>query len=390
MNEIKKKNMNGTISEKKHNKKVPKTSRIVFWVLFITISSLILAFLFYAYVYRKHHEPPTTAQSTTQESLYNFTNQKLLLTLTPKVKKAAFSGHSSEIEEGTYLIPGLNATETQIYGQKKTSAICTSMTPQGLAVTKDYLFVSAYCQTQKHNSVIYVIDKHTHKFIKELVLRDKSHVGGLAYDPVHNNVWICGMSNGVPQVHTLHVDDIENYSFQENYLPITYSQTYDLYAIARTSFLAYHENSLYVGYFTKSGSSVLEKYEMNNGGLLKTHFSENELDTLDTPPIALPSDTLVIEEQAQGVTFYKNYLLFSHSYGMKSSYLRVFENSYMKLLESDSANYKIRFPSRMEQICADGDDLYVLFESAAYAYQASSLVHLDRILKLDLHVLLED
>ena len=75
---------------------------------------------------------------------------------------------------------------------------------------------------------------------------------------------------------------------------------------------------------------------------------------------------------------------------MKSSYLRVYQNSYMKLLESDNATYKVRFPSRMEQIYVDGDDLYVLFESAAYGYQASSLIHMDRILKLNLNILLDD
>ncbi len=388
MNEIKNETTNGNLQEKHIH--IKKTTLVVFLILFLFISTLILAYLFYAYIYRRHHEPSTTAQSTTQESAYSLSEQKLLLSLTPKVKKAAFTGRSAEIEEGTYIIPGLSATQTQVYGEKETSAICTSMTPQGLTVTPDYLLVSAYCQTQTHNSVIYVIDKHTHQFVKELVLRNRSHVGGLAYDPVHEKVWLCSMSNGVPQVNAISMKTIEKYSFEEKYLPISYWKSYDLYSITRTSFLTYHDNSLYVGYFTKNSSSVLEKYDITEGGRLKTHFSENGWDTADTPPIALPSDTLVIEDQVQGVTFYDNYMLFSHSYGMKSSYLRVYENSYMKLLESDSANLKIRFPSRMEQIYADGDDLYVLFESAAYGYQASSLIQIDRILKLDLKILLEN
>ncbi len=369
---------------------IKKSTLIMLLILFSFILLMFLSYLFYAYIYRRHHEPETTAQSTTQESLCSLSEQKLFLTLTPKVKKAAFTGRTLEVQEGTYIIPGLRATQTQVYGQKKTSAICTSMTPQGIAVTPDYLFVSAYCQTQTHNSVIYVIDKHTHEFIKEIVLRNRSHVGGLAYDPVHENVWICGLSNGVPQVNAISMKSIENYSFQEKYLPISYWKSYDLYALTRTSFLTYHDNSLYVGYFTKNGSSVLEKYNIIEDGFLETYFSENGGNEADTPPIALPSDTLVIEEQAQGVAFYNNCMLLSHSYGMKSSYLKVYQNSYLKLLESDSANCKIRFPSRMEQIYVDGDDLYVLFESAAYGYQASSLTHMDRILKLDLNILLED
>ena len=39
-------------------------------------------------------------------------------------------------------------------------------------------------------------------------------------------------------------------------------------------------------------------------------------------------------------------------------------------------------------IYVDGDDLYVLFESAAYGYRYTSLTQFDRILKLNLNTLL--
>ena len=61
---------------------------------------------------------------------------------------------------------------------------------------------------------------------------------------------------------------------------------------------------------------------------------------------------------------------------------------FQKLLEKDTAESSIRLPEKLEQIYVDGDDLYVLFESAAYSYRASSLVKMDRILKLDLKTLL--
>ena len=97
----------------------------------------------------------------------------------------------------------------------------------------------------------------------------------------------------------------------------------------------------------------------------------------------------VITEQAQGVAFYKDKILFSHSYGIFPSTLQVFKNnSFQKLLEKDTAESSIRLPEKLEQIYVDGDDLYVLFESAAYSYRASSLVKMDRILKLDLKTFL--
>ena len=134
----------------------------------IGVTSYIL--LFSAYTRRVERE--ATATGTVQEEIYSFKSRRDLLSLTPEVKRAALYGRATEIDYGTYIIPGLNATETQVFGEKNTSSICTSMTPQGLAVTEDYLLVTAYCHTNTHNSVIYVIDKKTHEFVKEIVLRN--------------------------------------------------------------------------------------------------------------------------------------------------------------------------------------------------------------------------
>lgn len=70
--------------------------------------------------------------------------------------------------------------------------------------------------------------------------------------------------------------------------------------------------------------------------------------------------------------------------------LKVFPNSLQMLLEEGTMLQKIRFPSKLEQIYVDGDDLYVLFESAAYGYRYTSLTQFDRILKLNLNTLLAD
>ena len=262
-----------------------------------------------------------------------------------KDKAAAFHGRAAEIDYGTYVIPGLTSTRTQIFGEKGSSDLCISMTPQGLAVTEDYLLVSAYCHSGTHNSVIYVIDKKTHEFIKELVLRNKSHVGGLAYDPIHHNIWISGMSRGIPQVNAITLEQLEEYSFQEEYQPIVYSQSYDLYAITRTSFITYHDNALYVGYFTQNTASVLEEYDIAEDGTLITQVTSDTPDFVDSlTPIALPSDMRVITEQAQGVAFYKDKILFSHSYGIFPSTLQVFKNnSFQKLLEKIPPNLPSAF-----------------------------------------------
>lgn len=379
----------GSTTKKKSShtkKKIKQTLLLLFFALFVLIGS---AYFYYILVYRVNHEPEPTSTVTTSEPLYELKNHRFFLALMPEVKAAAFNGRAAEIDYGTYVVPGLLSTETQVFEEKNTSAICTSMTPQGLAVTEDYLIVSAYCGSKTHNSVLYLIDKKSHEFIKEIVLRNKSHVGGLAYDPIHQNLWIAGMSRGIPQVNAISLAQLKEYSFQDKHEPIIYAQSYDLYSISRCSFLTYYDNSLYVGYYTKNTASVMEEYLITEDGTLATQIPADSLKRSDSiTPIALPYDMRVITEQAQGVAFYKGKLIFSHSYGIFPSKLQIFNNSLQKLLEEDAVIKKMYFPEKLEQIYVDGDDLYVLFESAAYNYRASSALKIDRILKLNLETLL--
>ena len=133
----------------------------------------------------------------------------------------------------------------------------------------------------------------------------------------------------------------------------------------------------------------MEEYLITEDGTLATQIPADSLKRSDSiTPIALPYDMRVITEQAQGVAFYKGKLIFSHSYGIFPSKLQIFNNSLQKLLEEDAVIKKMYFPEKLEQIYVDGDDLYVLFESAAYNYRASSALKIDRILKLNLETLL--
>jgi hypothetical protein len=100
--------------------------------------------------------------------------------------------------------------------------------------------------------------------------------------------------------------------------------------------------------------------------------------------MAIPLDYSTISEQAQGMAFYQDKLLLSHSFGILPSRLVFYEQSDKRLYVNENSAKIFRFPERMEQICVDGDDLYVLFESAAYAYSASSVNIVDRVLKLSL------
>ena len=260
-------------------------------------------------------------------------------------------------------------------------AICTSMTPQGLAITENYVFVSAYCHTKKHNSVIYMINKETHRFIKEIVLPGQPHVGGLAYDSEHQVLWYSSNTQELAQAVSLTMDTIEAYDYDESRHPIDVNQISSLYGIVRDSFMTFYEGCLYVGCFTKYTESAIARYPVDNQGKLIRTSDESLGMNFD---MAVPLDYSTISEQAQGMTFYNDKLLLSHSYGILPSRVVFYEKSDKRLYVDENSAISYRFPERIEQIFVDGDDLYVLFESAAYAYSAASMNIVDRVLKLSI------
>ena len=252
----------------------------------------------------------------------------------------AFEGRKKEKEYGTYIIPGLRYTRTFLNAEGTKQAVCTSMTPQGLAVTDEYVLVSAYCHTEKHNSVIYVINKETHRFIKEVVLPGLPHVGGLAYDQEHDMLWYSSNTNGIAQAISIKMDVLRDYNYADNHMPVQVNQTCSLYGIVRDSFMTFYKGCLYVGCFNKYTESTIARYAVDSKGDLVNTFNE-EL-------------------------------------GM------MFEMSDKRLYVNENSARSYRMPEMIEQIVVEGDELYVLFESGAYAYRGYAGNVVDRVLKLNL------
>ena len=360
-----------------------KWRKRIFWLRALIIV-LVLAgsYCAYAFLYRGRNEPPTKRKTTNQEAaFYTLRGQIQMLSQKEALMAFAFEDRKKEREYGTYIIPGLKATRTLVSSEGDLPDMCTTMTPQGLAVTEDYVFVSAYCHAKKHNSVIYMIDKETHRFIKEIVLQGKPHVGGLAYDSEHRILWYSSNTQELAQAVSLTMDAIEEYDFDEDQHPIAINQISSLYGIVRDSFMTFYEGCLYVGCFTKYTESAIARYAVDENGNLVNTMDEGLGMNFE---MAVPLDYSTISEQAQGMTFYNDKLLLSHSFGILPSRVVFYEKSDKRLYVDENSAISYRFPERIEQIFVDGDDLYVLFESAAYAYSAASVNIVDRVLKLNL------
>lgn len=329
-------------------------------------------------------EPKTDAVTTNAESS-QYTLEEFSERLQPYsgLYEEAVLAHADEPDSGTYVIPGLESARTLLDNGAKRFSVCTGMTPQGIAVSGQYLFISAYCQSKNHNSVIFVVDKETHDFVKEVVLPNKAHVGSLAYDARNDNLWVCGSRNGIAQVNALDMESIEAYDFSEGWEPISFLHVNNILDIPRSSFMAYQAPYLYVGYYSTQEDSTIKKYEVQDDGNIRSVAVEHPASKVRQG--VAEEDDLKISPYAQGMTFLGDILFLSYSMGIFPSRLAAYQVSDgVRDFTDEMALEDIRLPYMLEQIYMDGGTMYLLFESGAYPYRYLPGLSVDRVLKIDI------
>lgn len=329
-------------------------------------------------------EPKTDAVTTNAESS-QYTLEEFSERLQPYsgLYEEAVLAHADEPDSGTYVIPGLESARTLLDNGAKRFSVCTGMTPQGIAVSGQYLFISAYCQSKNHNSVIFVVDKETHDFVKEVVLPNKAHVGSLAYDARNDNLWVCGSRNGIAQVNALDMESIEAYDFSEGWEPISFLHVNNILDIPRSSFMAYQAPYLYVGYYSTQEDSTIKKYEVQDDGNIRSVPVEHPASKVRQG--VAEEDDLKISPYAQGMTFLGDILFLSYSMGIFPSRLAAYQVSDgIRDFTDEMALEDIRLPYMLEQIYMDGGTMYLLFESGAYPYRYLPSLSVDRVLKIDI------
>lgn len=355
-------------------------------------------YAYYLFVWLGKHEPETMTDKTNTDAVYTEQELQEALSKYPELENLGFDG---DYEKNSYVIPGLKSTRTFKSNKAKEISVCTSMTPQGVCVVEDYLLISAYCHTKEHNSVIYVIDKESHEFVKEIVLNGKPHVGGLAYDTEHKNIWVACYKKGTAYVNSFKLDALKQYSLDENMKPLDFEQEYPIYSILRASFLYYEEGGLYVGYFStakKNEIRSIQKFLIEEDGTLQLlenpAFGTDDKSGKDEMAV-MPADIATIDADCQGMAFSDELILISQSRGVLKSKLQMFVNqvgadeSVMKL-ENDRSLLTCTLPPQLEQLYVNDGELYLLFESGAYAYRSWPTTSVDRVLKMDITTPLEE
>lgn len=409
---------------------------IIFSALFY-LGYRLYSYVRYAYFYRSEHEEYSKEFKTNTNAIYS----KAYFMKTLQKYGVRDSREAQLVYEDSYIIPGLMSTRTMIDSEH--FATCTSMTPQGVCVAGPYLLISAYCSTGKHNSVIYVINKSNHEFVKEIVLRGRPHVGGIAYDPIHKNVWFCDYSGKkqTAYVSAFSIADLRKYDIKKNKKPIHYKASIPIYSLQRTSFLDYSNKKLYVGHYENSLSSLTTIQSFTIDDLTGEIVSSDvyQWDTSEREDVILPSKVMTIKSRIQGFTINRYKSALSTSYGILPSRVMIYDNNNevkaasgtassgsseqvssgasgngvagtgnsdaesvsggasgstssdaeldgepddsLRYLDDPNSTYNL--PPMLEQISDYDGRLYLCFESAAYAYRARLNRKMDRILVVD-------
>lgn len=286
------------------------------------------------------------------------------------------------------VIPGIQNTQT-INSHSKKVEICTSMTPQGVATYGDYLFTSSYDHDLIHNSVIYVQSLKTGKLINTIVLQGQPHVGGIAFDPKNEQLWVCGTKDSGPELFSIKLNRLLNYKISDG--PISYNQRTALGTVHRASFVNYTDNSLFVGFFNPGGEGQVSRLDLNNageiiGGNTNLLGADNSVDLFAR--VLQQQQTI---QKAQGLTFSGDYALLSQSYGANTSFLYIFKkNLNQKVFRQQDALKIIPMPSHLEQISSDGNKIYMTFESSNRTYRKTSKQVVDRVVITTLDQLLKN
>ncbi|MDD3279639.1 MAG: hypothetical protein PHG16_12295 [Lachnospiraceae bacterium] len=274
-------------------------------------------YLGYVYVVRMKFEPPTSLTETnTNAAIYQLNELKDVLAQFDDFYTTAERNNLKNTKDyGTYIIPGMKATKGIELESGKVD-MCTSMTPQSIAVTSDYLIVSAYCHTKKHSSVLYVIDKVSHEYVKTVVLPGHSHVGGLAYDSDTHTIWVSGRKAGVSYANSYSLEAIEDYSLDEAQSPLSFMQMVPLIQLKQNSFMTYRDHALYAGYFSQSGEGVLYKYTLGADGRLE---SSKPVESVDKAQITNDDSEKMKEKAAEEAASSASTSLLSESTSLSSS-----------------------------------------------------------------------
>lgn len=244
---------------------------ISFIVIIALLFGLHFGYQYYAFDYRYRNEEVAMADYTNADPLYEDVS---IMNVVSKYDSLNMSLDEAFIEN-SYVIPGLKQTKT--LDTNGNISMCTSMTPQGICTTNEYVFISAYCHTHQHNSVIYMLNRKSHEFIKEIVLDGQYHLGNICFDSVNNNIWAaCTGKNAATgrkcaYLNALSLKSIKEYQLDEEAKALHFIKKYALAEFKNASFISYYAGNIFVGVYYEGlwNESYVQRFPIDEQGGLE-------------------------------------------------------------------------------------------------------------------------
>lgn len=227
---------------------------------------------------------------------------------------------------------------------------------QGICVIDNYIFVTAYNDLISKSSKVFIYDLNMN-FIKETLLNNNSHVGGIAYDSKNQIVWITDIQGTISGYNK--DEFIINDSISPKFYRLDVSKDLvNLYGNSSVAYIAYHDGYIFLGDYTAEAFSTMKKYKILDNGSINPDEYEK----------------VYFYGLVQGLSFYdyngNTYMFVSSSISNKFK-------SNMKLVKydpnvKDYRNEKcvnFEMPNMLEQIYMSNDSkLYSAYESNAEKY----------------------
>ena len=225
--------------------------------------------------------------------------------------------------------------------------------PQGICKINDLVLVTCYRVNNKSCVIIYKDGIR----VNEIILPNKSHVGGVAYYKKLDLIFISD-SKGY----------VSSYNFSEFIKGDLRSRNRIKINDRASSYLTVYKNKLYVGCFNKFKRGIVSVFDLEKN-ILKYEFT--------------------VPNKIQGVAFYNKgdseYMLLSKSFGRKQN-----SKLLLYLYNKKKRRYiffkkTIKLSPMLEQITFDNNILMLLFESSSCMYRDTCSKVEDSVLTLDIN-----
>ena len=291
--------------------------------------------------------------ATTKKAKATSTSAKLYKSKKKFKKSKAYKKYAAFRKKVSYkksfIVPGLTNTNVAGFNAGR-------MVPQSITFAGNYLLISAYDYSKAQESVIYVMNKKTQKYITTIVLPHKGHVGGITFDGT--NLWIAyGKNLQCLKFSTVQAAVNSKRAFTEITRFTTVCPMPDT-----VSYVSYYKGKIWAGAYNEKVQKYMYGYSIvNKQGVPSLAQTNRILMPNRTQGVAFTSDGKMIVSRSCQTDKGKSGFL-SQLVTYKPTW-----NLSSPVIKKNKKKKVVKMPPMNEGIAISGSYTYVIFESTAFS-----------------------